>query len=778
MTWAPTTAARTPVGGDLRLAGLGAAAWAGALAGHAAARAWPGPPGAAGTAAGVLVALLALVLVVVRRRISGSWLLVAAVLGIVSLLRVEATTDNAVTDLAEHRSLVTAVARVSSDPVVRPGRFSDVLVYRVTLTRIEQPTGVRTRVPAVVLEEPDGLRPGWGSTVRIRGRLSPADDPDTAALLSPLRSPTVLSAPSVPHRWAEAVRRSVRDAAGGPSPGDVLVPALVDGDDVALPEEVVTDFRTAGLTHLTAVSGANLTILLAFLLPCARLCGVRAHGLVVVGAIGIVGFVLVARPEPSVLRAAAMGVAALVGLGWGGRVAGARALGGAVVGLLLVAPGLAVTWGFALSVAATAGILFLAPPVRDALATHLPRWLAEAVAVPLAAQVACTPLVAVLSAEVSVVSVVANLVAAPLVGPTTVLGLAGGLLALVADPLGAVPGWVAGICAHGIVVTARAAAASPGAAVPWSPTGWRVVVLVLLCLLLAALAPRLLRDRRTALLVATVLVVALLRPPLPGWVGVLVPGGWPPPGWAMVMCDVGQGDAVVLPAGAGRAVVVDAGPEPRAVDACLRRLRVRDVPVLVLTHFHHDHVAGISGVMRGRDVGEVLVSPLPSPAYGAGLVDRATREAGVPVRVPVVGETVAVDALRWQLLGPGPGATATEPNDASLVLLADVGGVSVLLTGDVEPTSQAALRRSWALGQVDVLKVPHHGSRYQDDALLQALSPRVALVSSGEDNDYGHPADRTLDLLRAAGASVWRTDTSGDLAVVRDRGRVRVVPRD
>jgi competence protein ComEC len=760
----PRTTAR-----DLRVTGLGAAAWAGALTGHGLVRQELDV-----RLLGLVAAAVVLLLVV---RVPRSWVLVALVLAVVAWLRVDLSTDNVVGDLGERRAFVTAEGRVSSDPVVRTGRFSDVVVYRLLVTAVDVPVRARTRAPVVVLADPSTARPAWGSTVRFEGRLVPADDADTAALVSLRRSPVTVAEASTPHRAAEAVRRSIRTASGGPSPGDLLVPALVDGDDVALPEAVVTDFRTAGLTHLTAVSGANLTILLAFLLPLARWTGVRAHGLLLVGVLGIVGFVLVARPEPSVLRAAAMGTAALIGLGWGGRAAGARALGAAVLVLLLADPGLAVTWGFALSIGATAGILFLAPVFRDALLRHLPRWLAEAIAVPLAAQLACTPLVAVLSAEVSVVAVVANLVAAPLVGPTTILGLAAGLLGLLAAPLGVVPGWCAGVFAHGIVLVGRHAAAVPGAAVPWSASGWPLAGLVVLCVLVAWWAPRLLRSRRLVLLSGLALTLALLRPPAPGWWDVVRTGdGWPPPGWALVMCDVGQGDALALNAGDGSAVVVDAGPEPQQVDRCLRRLGVSEVPVVVLTHFHDDHVAGLPGVLAGRAVGEVLVSPLPSPAYGAGLVERAVREAGVRVRVPASGETVTVGGVRWQLLGPER-AVGDSPNDSSLVMLAVVQGITVMLAGDVEPPAQALLARAWGLTEVDVLKVPHHGSRYQDDGFLRTLRPSVALVPIGEDNDYGHPAQSTLDLLRAGGASVWRTDTSGDLAVVADGESLRVVAR-
>ena len=216
-----------------------------------------------------------------------------------------------------------------------------------------------------------------------------------------------------------ALRRSV---SGLPPDRRALVPALVDGDDAGLDPALKDDFRTTGLTHLLAVSGTNLTLVVGFALVVARWLRVRGRWLYVVGAAGIAGFVLVARAEPSVLRAAVMGTVALVGMGANGRDRGTRALGVATVVLLLLDPGLASAIGFALSVLATAGILLLAPGWRDALGRWLPRWLAEAVAVPTAAQLACTPLIAAISGQVSLVAVLANLLAAPMVGPATVLG--------------------------------------------------------------------------------------------------------------------------------------------------------------------------------------------------------------------------------------------------------------------------------------------------------------------------------------------------------------------
>jgi competence protein ComEC len=248
----------------------------------------------------------------------------------------------------------------------------------------------------------------------------------------------------------------------------------------------------------------------------------------------------------------------------------------------------------------------------------------------------------------------------------------------------------------------------------------------------------------------------------------------------MVACDVGQGDGLVLNAGRGTAVVVDAGPEPELIDGCLDRLGVRTIATVVLTHFHADHVDGLPGVQAGRRVGRVLVTGLRDPERGADAVDRWARAAEVPVRVPTYGEVTRVGPLTWQVLGPPPGPPPTAgspPNNASLVLLVEADGVRILAGGDIEPEAQAELARSLPGLEVDVLKVPHHGSRHQDRAWLAGLGARLAVVSVGADNDYGHPAPEVTDLLRRAGARVVRTDESGDLAVVVEQGLLKVVSR-
>jgi competence protein ComEC len=429
-----------------------------------------------------------------------------------------------------------------------------------------------------------------------------------------------------------------------------------------------------------------------------------------------------------------------------------------------------VTAGFALSVLATAGILLLAPVWRDALMRWTPRWVAEAVSVPLAAQVACTPVVAALSGQVSLVAVGANLLAAPAVAPATVLGLAGGLLGLVLAPMGTAVAAPAAWSAEWIIAVARQGADVPTAAVDWGTGPVPLLLLTLACLAAVPLAPRLLGRPGSALACTGLLVVVMLvRPPTLGW---------PPDGWVLAACDVGQGDGLVLRAGQHAAVVVDAGPDPVTMDACLDRLEVRSVPLVVLTHFHADHVDGLAGVLEGREVSDVEGSSLREPASGVRVVESAGRDPDPAA----YGATRRVGEVTLQTVWPRPGAASgtsdeSAPNNASVVLVAEVAGVRFLLTGDVEPSAQAALSRNLAGLRVDVLKVPHHGSRHQDVDWLTSLGARVALVSVGRDNDYGHPAPDLLAALDAAGARVWRTDLAGDVVVVVTDGEVGVVTR-
>ncbi|HZJ07476.1 MAG TPA: ComEC/Rec2 family competence protein [Nocardioidaceae bacterium] len=746
-------------------------AWAGGLAGFL----WPV------WLTGVVFAL-SVVLVLVRRRarhpvlVLSACLAAAAAVAGSAMLRAEANQHNLVAALARQEAFATVEARVTSDPLLRQGQYEPFVLVRAQVVEVTgRGQSQATRVPVLIIGDRDWRRIALGSRLVVEGRLSPPDGRDLAAVISTSRDPTVVGSPGDLLDAAATVRGGIRAAVGPVRIEErTLIPALVVGDDQQMPADLVEDFQVSGLTHLSAVSGTNLTLVVGFVLILARWAGVRARGLVLIGALGVVGFVILARTEPSVVRAAAMGSVALIGMGSNGREKGVRALGVAVFGLLLFDPWLAMSLGFVLSALATAGILFFAPPWRDALMRWLPRWVAEGVSVPLAAQLVCTPVIAAISDQVSLVAVVANMLVAPAVGPATVLGLVGGLLMLVADPVGLLCGRLAGWCAWWIVSVAQQGARMPTAAVDWS-AGWlSITMLCLLCLACALAMPRLLARRRWSLLVALLMLVAVVRP--------MPTIGWPPPDWVMVACDVGQGDGVVLNGGHGSVLVVDTGPDPAVIDRCLDRLGVERVPAVVLTHFHADHVAGLSGVVSGREVGEIAVTALEEPAAAAAEVAAWGQGEGVPVRVPVFGEMRRLGDLTWQVIGPsrvpasdGHGEDSSDANNASVALLVAVRGARILLAGDMEPEAQRLMSRTIGQLGVDVLKVPHHGSRYQDEAFLSQLGARLAVISVGEGNDYGHPAPETIRLLQHLGMLVRRTDESGDIAVVVDDGRLRVV---
>jgi competence protein ComEC len=784
-------------GADLRIALPAASAWGGALG------ALGRSPGTALTVGLLLVVLGACAAVASSRsdrvrpveRIARRPALLAvaaacacaAGTSVAAAIHVHVIDSGPVVRLARDGAIVRADAVVTADPVrvrsrvVGNTRAPTEYAVRADLVTVSgRGSTTATREPVLLI-----AAGGWwsgvlpGQVVRVSGRLRPSDPSggdDVAAVLSVRATPELVGRPPPLQRLAGAVRARLRLSVIGLAPAERgLLPGLVDGDTSALPDGTAQDFKTAGLTHLVAVSGSNVAFVLAAVLVAARWLGLRGYAVPVTGALGLYAFLLLARPEPSVVRATLMGLLVLAATLRGARDrAGPATLSAAVVLLLMVDPFLARSAGFALSVLATAGLMVLAPGWRARLARRWPRPLADAVAIALAAQVATAPVLALISPQVGLVSVPANVLAEPAVPVATVLG------ALVAV-VGPVFPWLATVIAHiaaiptwWLVTVAHIAAGAPLATVAW-PTGIVGAVLMLVALVAARVtvpvAAR--RPAMSAALLGLVVVGTSVAGPS------IVNRGWPPPGWLLVACDVGQGDGLVVATGKGTAVVVDAGPDPAPIDRCLRDLGVRRVALVLLTHFHADHVEGLPGVLRGRAVAQIEVSPLADPPDEARRVREWASDAGVPVVVAGVGEVRSVGDVSWKVLWPRRIIHAGSlPNNASIVIRLQTHGVVLLLTGDVEPEAQAAiLDASPGDLRADVLKVPHHGSANQDPRFLRCTSARLALVSVGVGNPYGHPAPSTLQMLQSYGMQVDRTDAQGDIAVVPTPDGVVLVAR-
>ncbi|MBW4720863.1 DNA internalization-related competence protein ComEC/Rec2 [Saccharothrix obliqua] len=615
-----------------------------------------------------------------------------------------------------------------------------------------------------------------GQELSARGTLVAARSGElTVAVLRVRGPPREVTPAPVWQQAAEALRAGLRDASGtlDPEPAGLL-PALVVGDTSGLSPRVVDEFRTSGLAHVLAVSGANLAILCGAVLLLLRLAQFGPRGRAAGAMAALVGFVVLAGPEPSVLRAAVMGAIALLALVLGRERSALPALAAGVVLLVLYDPELAVDAGFGLSVVATAALVLLAPRwaawLRD---RGVPVGLAEALAVPAAANLATAPLVAGISGQVSLVAVVANLLVGPLVAPATVLGVLAAVVAQVHLDTARFVVEIAGPAVWWLIVVGRHAATVPGASVAW-PAGWLGGVLLAGAVLAAYGVLRLRRAR--ALVVAVVAGAAVVLVP----VGV-VSSRWPGADWAVVACDVGQGDAVVLAtAERDRAVLVDTGPEPASVLACLRRLGVRRLPLVVLSHLHADHIGGLAAVLAERGVGAVAVGPSRQPEWAWKEVRALARAAGVQVLELGVGRRLSWPGLEIDVVGPRvvpTGEENTAVNDASVVLRASTAAGRVLLTGDVELAGQAALLGGHTDLRADVLKVPHHGSRFSSPEFLAAVRPRVALVSVGAKNRYGHPSGPLIDAMARQGVQVLRTDRDGDTAVLPGPQGPRVARR-
>ncbi|MFG3404791.1 ComEC/Rec2 family competence protein [Streptomyces sp. NPDC048142] len=713
--------------------------------------------------------------------------------------------------LAAEYARIDADVRVISDPrttrpAVRGNHSAPALLLidaEVMEVRTADGPSTRVRTPVLLMVAAGDHRADWqkllpSTRLRLGGRLSPPAH-EGERLAAVLRvddkgAPQITGPPTWVQRAAGGLRAGLREATDElDADARALLPGLVVGDTSRVPSELHDAFKATDLTHLLSVSGANLSILLFLLIGppgaalsaerrgLAPLLGISLRGTALIGGALTLAFIVVCRPEPSVLRAAACGLITLLAIGTGRRRSLIPALAAAVVLLVLYDPWLARSYGFLLSVLATGALLTLAPRWSVALrARGVPGRLAEVLAAAAAAQAVCAPVVVVLASRVSLVAIPCNLLAEFAVAPATVLGFAVLAVAPVAPPVAELLAGIASWPVRWIAKVARTGAGLPGAEVPW-PGGWSGAALLAgLTVPAVLLAPRLVRRPWICAATGLILVLAVLRPvPL-----TRIMTGWPPPDWAFALCDVGQGDAMVLMAGEGTGVVVDAGPDPRAVDRCLRDLAVTRVPLVVLTHFHADHVRGLPGVLRGRAVGAIQTTSLEEPPEQAAFVRRTAAAARVPTVRAVAGEHRRAGPVDWRVLWPrhgpgGAGAAAREPNDSSVTLrVRAAGGLTLLLLGDLEPPAQRELLRGReASGPVDVLKVAHHGSAFQDAGLLHSVRPRLALISCGADNPYGHPSARTVGALRAAGARVLRTDTDGPIAVTGAGKELRAVGR-
>lgn len=566
--------------------------------------------------------------------------------------------------------------------------------------------------------------------------------------------------------WREERKELVRGTSSFLPPNEAaLVLGMTLGDVTGLEKDTKDAMATSGLTHLVAASGANIALTYAFVTLPLLAVGVRRKARVLAGAAGIAVYVAAVGPEPSLLRAALMAVPLMIGRYAGFRTPPLNALALTVLAWCVVDPALVGEMGFVLSVGATAAILALSVPlaevIRQVSRERISRNLALVVSVPTVAQAACTPVLLLLAPETSVWAVPANIAAELVVAPATVSGFVGIIVAHVWAPLGVPFFALAGAGAHVLVLIAQVSAALPGAhiALPAGAGGALSTAGVLIVVGLT-LWLRTRREVRWAL--AFLAVIALF-----GGVSTLIPGDVED--WDVVMCDVGQGDAMLVRAG-GKTVLIDTGPDPNMLARCLDRAGVGAIDLLVVTHPHADHDGGIPALTGERTPRQAWVCPLdtttkaklPRTEVDTVLAPRAETVGGVSLTV--LWPRSAEEA---RALGAGEGGGEESAlNDCSISMRVEAPEWSALTLGDLEPDAQARLAHSGALKPVEVVKVAHHGSRRQAPELYEAAHAPLAIVGVGE-NSFGHPHPKTLAMFERQGTVLRRTDEEGMLVLTR-----------
>ncbi|SFN90308.1 ComEC/Rec2 family competence protein [Mycetocola miduiensis] len=588
---------------------------------------------------------------------------------------------------------------------------------------------------------------------------------DAAFLLFAGRPAAILEGPPWYLAWAGDMRKGLVGLAENlPGGGGELLPGLSTGDTTAVSDELDQSMKASSLSHLTAVSGANCAVIVAVLT--ALLAALRApRWLRISGAlVGLGLFVILVTPEPSVIRAALMALAVLLALGAGRPSAGLPVLSLVVIMVVIGDPWLSRTYGFVLSALATGGLLILTRPITRMLAAWMPHWLAAAFALPLAAQLACQPVLILLAPTIPVLGVPANLLAAPAAPIATLLGLAACILAPVLPPVAVVLAWLGWLPAAWIAAIATTVNGLPVNRLPWLPDAEGA-------LLLAALTTVLILGVRSALIGRRV-IAGLCT-------GVLVLSGGAyagslagprigqamsmPSDWTSAACDVGQGDAILVRDG-GAVALLDTGPDPVLLTTCLDAMSIGRLDLLVLTHFDLDHVGGVSAVI-GR-VNLALVAEPVNPSDARILADLAA--GGASIRRATAGLSGTLGASRWGVLWPPPraGPLWTGNSGSVTLLFESPAGARSLFLGDLDERAQERIVAGHAIGgPVDLVKMAHHGSADQSERMYTVAAARVALIPVGADNRYGHPTPAALELLTAAGKAAFRTDTCGMIVV-------------
>ena len=612
-----------------------------------------------------------------------------------------------------------------------------------------------------------------------------------------------------PMSWIYGLRE--RMAAGLsaclPEPQGSLACAILLGLRGSLPDSLLQSFYATGTTHLIAISGMNLTIVLGMVFPAATWLLGRKNGLyIAVSLVSIWLYTLLTGMPPTMVRAAIMGSVFLLAELLGRQRSGMAAL--ALAGALMAAfePAVLRDISFQLSFLSMLGLVYLAPYLTALVAPppagtgskfayYLKSFMGISFGATAAAVAATWPITAMNFHAFSLVSAPATVFAMPSFPGIIITSLLTSLAGVTWQPLGVVTGWAAWLMLSYFLLVVQVFSSIPAAYIqnvqmlPWQAfTYYAALAGLLLCLRYRQGIARLVNSCR----LKTRGMVPNLRPgtlsPLVPWLlSILLTANiltWtalamlPDGRLHLTVFDVGQGESILIRTPEGQNILVDSGPDPMSASIQLGKTLPfwdRKIDLLILTQLQGDHISGTPDLLRKYDVGSAGLPPAPSrAALPAEIISMLnTQHVQMYTLHNRTGFTAGRD-IRLEVLNPPPGLLSGTPDDAnnnSIVLKLVYGKVSFLLASDIGMDAEKQLAGNRADLQSSVLKVGHHGSRgSSSDEFLAIVDPSAAVISAGAVNRFGHPHKETLDRLYAIldGSKVFITASRGNVEFITD----------
>lgn len=557
-----------------------------------------------------------------------------------------------------------------------------------------------------------------------------------------------------------ALRKKITDVLG--EQRGALLAGMVLGGNEGLDNEVRDIFAANGLSHLLSVSGTHMVLLAGLLGVVLRLLPRKMRILSIIGLLAF--YAVLCGLRPPVVRAFIMSSVLLGGALLSENKIAVRGniLCFAAVAMLLVKPLWLMDIGFQLSFGAAAGLLWLLPFVQRRMPEFLPSFIADMAAVTLSAQLAILPFLIGYFYTLPIISIVSNILLVPVLEICAALTIFGVLISYI-TPLADLFLQLAGFLTAQVLQQAEALAALPlaniiiGSLPLWCGVVyyfWLAAALDLPCVQFFSGVER----KAVIAALGAVLVFAY------GW------KQYAPQPLTAYFLDVGQGDASVVVMPNRQIVVIDTGglhnyDTGRSIVApFLYSLGKNKIDLLVISHGDNDHAGGAAGLDRKIQIDKIL---LPYEKYSDAERKLLAEIDAAQVITASTGQRFAFgDAQLVVLAAPPQSAGLTSGNDASIVCAVTDGRSRLLYTGDIDEVREGMLRN---LGQYDLLKVAHHGSRYSTSGyFLQQVQPRLAVISSGRGNSYGHPHVETLERLGLTGSKILRTDALGAVKVTFD----------